>query len=342
MQPGIDSFKWQLDVQVYNLTRLGMLEDNEYHILVFVEGHLKNNIPDWSDLERKNVKVFYYVDDKNRCDHLIKQFNYQPLLRPWMAALHFKKYRELEKEVIFYIDSDIVFTKQFDYQQFAKDDINYLSFTGNREKEYNYISYSYFENKINSDDVAETKKATILNSNIIENLTQLCGITAEKFKEEELNTGGAQYILKNIDYKFWSDVMDGCMMIRLYLSNMNQRYFKGETPQEKENKGFQSWCADMWSILFTLWKRGDNTLCPIELDFAWKNTSLEQLEKLNIYHDAGHHESEEEGVKYDLFNKRKYIKGGTPFEEDLSYISKKHAVSFYITEIQNTKLKHNG
>lgn len=345
MQPASGYFKWQLEVQIHNLNRLGMLEGNEYHILGFLTE--EQDQPNWSDLESENVKVFFYKDDKGKCAHLIKQFNYQPLLRPWMASLHFRKNRDLSNEAIFYMDSDIVFTKKLDFTPFLQDAVSYLSLTGNRKTGYNYISYSYFNNKIQSDDVADNKKDIIQNSNIIKNLTNLCGVSEEMFREQELNIGGAQYLLKNINYKFWDDVLDGCMMIRLYLSNMNQRYFKGDTPQEKENKGFQSWCADMWSVLFNIWKNGGQTQCPKELDFAWKNTKLEELDECYIYHDAGHHEITEDGIHYYLFNKRKldYLEEKiTPFEDDLNDVSKIHSVSFYISEIKNTNKnkKHNG
>ena len=61
---------------------------------------------------------------------------------------------------------------------------------------------------------------------------------------------------------------------------------KGKNPQEKEDNGFQSWCADMWALLYNLWKTAD-TRVPIEFDFAWSTDLISRADEVYILHNAG-------------------------------------------------------
>lgn len=112
------------------------------------------------------------------------------------------------------------------------------------------------------------------------------------------------------------------------LRSVNRRFF------ENENKGFQSWCADMWSILFTLWKREQKTFCPWQMDFCWATDPIGKWDQVQIYHDAGATSRNVNNAI--LFHKReaKYINNlGTPFEDDLSDVSKDYCSSNYVKEI---------
>jgi hypothetical protein len=112
------------------------------------------------------------------------------------------------------------------------------------------------------------------------------------------------------------------------LRSVNRRFF------ENENKGFQSWCADMWSILFNLWKRQYNTSCPWQMDFCWATDPIGKWDQVQIYHDAGATSRNHDNAI--LFHKReaKYINNiSTPFTDDLSDVSKDYCSSNYVKEI---------
>lgn len=266
----------------------------------------------------------------------IQSFGYSPLNRPWMLRKHFDAFPELKEKAIFYHDSDVVFTKWLDFSPFLNDDVNYLSNT------VSYIGAKYFDNKIK--DVDPRKLDTYNKIDVLTASLRMFGLTREIAEKNQENSGGAQYLLKNIDSKFWSDVFDGCLYLKIYLMNINQKYFPGVTPLERENKGFQSWCADMWSVLWNLWKRGE-TRCPKELDFAWRDGDLSLWEKCYIYHDAGAAQREEKdnegNVKiHKLFQKELLAYRNnekTPFDDDLNYVSQKYCSSKYVEEILQTK-----
>jgi hypothetical protein len=49
----------------------------------------------------------------------------------------------------------------------------------------------------------------------------------------------------------------------------------------------QSWTADMWAVLWGLWKRGGATKVHKELNFSWATSSVEEYFTNSIFHLAG-------------------------------------------------------
>jgi hypothetical protein len=131
----------------------------------------------------------------------------------------------------------------------------------------------------------------------------------------------------------------------------------GDTVDERENNGFQSWCADMWAMLWTLWGTGAPVTCPEEMDFTWATDRIEEWGVYNsLYHDAGTVNDEpinKEGDK--LFYKRgNRVQDGenkvwnyairwkhpllrTPFMDDLSYVSQKYCSFNYVRELKQAQ-----
>lgn len=143
-------------------------------------------------------------------------------------------------------------------------------------------------------------------------------------------TGGAQYILKGIDYTFWEDVERMCVEIRKkfyynILGSVNNKYFKSE------NAGFQSWCADMWAVNFSLWKRGIQTDVTPLLDFSWATDNWETYTKKPIYHNAG-----ALNMHGNLFRKAKWIEE-SPIGKSLGLPPKDSANRAYVLAIQEVK-----
>jgi len=88
---------------------------------------------------------------------------------------------------------------------------------------------------------------------------------------------------------------------------VNRRFFANE------NKGFQSWCADMWGVLYNLWARGVETKVVPEMDFAWASDPIEKIDKVGIFHNAGVVSDEFNG--HPAFYKGKYHTGINPFKD---------------------------
>lgn len=322
-QPNDRYFCWQLRVQLHNLRKYG-LSDKYAALVWYHKDRAKGEdfSEEWKKLEDDypEAEFYFYSDSSGELGRMIKMFNYIPLLRPWLLNKHFVENPELKDKAILYMDSDVVFTKEPDFSALLEDDVCYLSDTKS------YISAGYFDSK--EKDVLPDKLEEYKKVDVLDELTREFDLTRHYAVAQQENSGGAQYLLKNIEPSFWQDVFSGCIKVLLNLRSVNRRFF------ESEDKGFQSWCADMWSILFNLWRRGKDTACPKEMDFVWATDPIEKWDKVQIYHDAG--ATSRNHDKAILFHKRehKYINNlGTPFEDDLSDVSDKYCSKNYVREI---------
>lgn len=327
-QPNDSYFIWQLRVQLSNFRKYGY--SDRCRILVYKHTNRlggEDFQAKWDLLAKDypEAKFFFYEDKEGGLQKTISTYDYIPLLRPWLLAKHFKENPELQKDAILYLDSDVVFTKHLDFTPFLDDDICYLSDTKS------YISAQYFDSKIK--DVLEEKKEEYEKIDVLDGATKLIGVNREIAVANQEGSGGAQYLLKDIDHHFWEAVFIGCIRIKTYLRYINRQYF------ESEDKGFQSWCADMWSVLWNLWAKGATTQCPPELNFCWATDHITKWDRCYLYHDAG---ASTRPIKegHRLFHKRDlpYVNNQRePFEDDLSYVSSEYCSKKYVEEIIEAK-----
>lgn len=327
-QPNDSYFLWQLRVQLYNFRKYGYSKD--YRILVWKHNNRDKGedfMPQWQALEADypEAKFFYYEDTDGGLSRTISTYNYIPLLRPWLLQKHFSEYPELQKDAILYLDSDVVFTKSLDFSPFLDDDICYLSDTRS------YISAQYFDSKIK--DVLPDRLEDYKKIDVLEESCKLMGISREIAESNQESSGGAQYLLKNIDATFWEEVFLGCIKIGVQLRSINRRFFKDE------DAGFQSWCRDMWAVLWNIWKRGMKTECPRELDFCWATDDISKWDRVYLYHDAG---ASTRPVRegHMLFHKRelRYLNNEvSPLQEDLSFVSSEYCSKNYVREIEEAR-----
>lgn len=276
-----DDLRFTWEVRVF----LSNLRSNNYsnlaRILVYKNpGNSGKNDKIWKELEEDypESKIFYYEDTENVIN-IIKIFNYIPLLRLYVLKRHFQEY-DLSKDAIFYCDSDIIFHKYLDFSKFLEDDINYLSWTGSPDRTSNYIWSDYIDGK--EKDVIPEKLEKYKKLDVLNQMGELSSLSRDILVANKERTGGAQYLLKNIDYTFWEDCLNLCCSLRYFLHReINPEFF------QSEDKGIQSWCSDMWAVLYTLWKRNKITECPRELDFSWATDELSSLDNTYILHNAG-------------------------------------------------------
>lgn len=341
VQPDDLNFAWPVDVYLSNFLSKGLL--HTCHVLIYVKS---DNIPEspqpyWQKLIKKypEAKFFFYMDTENFYGREIKPYGYIPLLRPWCLEKHFTRFPELKDKVIFYHDSDIVLTDHpFEINELCKGEVNYLTKTYNGSKESNYLDYYYFEDIINK--VKPELREAWIEWDVLSRALKGFGLSKEFLKEQSPNTGGAQYILKNIDADFWRDVRTGCKFLLLVFDTANNSFMPGSTPIERLENGIQAWCVDMWSLLWNLWKRGYKTECPPSMDMCWATDLIDKWNKASIYHDAGASARPVEEGHW-LFHKRNkdYVNNiKTPFEDDLSYVSPKYCSYNYVKEIEAAKL----
>ena len=117
----------------------------------------------------------------------------------------------------------------------------------------------------------------------MDQMCQIVGIDEQLVKDNELNSIGAQYLMKGVSWRFWADVERDCENLFRDITATNN-VKKSADPRYHE---LQIWCSDMWSLLWNAWKMGKETICHPELEFAWGTSTQEDWDKLNIFHNAG-------------------------------------------------------
>lgn len=279
-------FLWECRTFLTNLKEHGYSDKTT--LLIFQQRNffMEDFSPEWAYMQEDFPETeFVYYKDVTNITRVCSIFHYIPLFRLYVLQEYFKKNPQLEQEAILYVDSDIIFTKPIDFTQFLEDDINYVSWTGNPERTDNYLWQPYFDNKIANaapERIEQYKRLDVLGK-----VASICGTTREAITANNDNIGGAQYLLKNITSQFWTDCFNACCEIKLYLEGINGIFMKGDTRQEKEDKGFQSFCADMWAVIFTLIAKEREIRAPKEMDFIWSTDRIEKLETASILHNAG-------------------------------------------------------
>jgi hypothetical protein len=327
VQPDDVYYTWQVHAWIESLKELGY--SNKATVIVFTPGFRKKS-DKWDKIVSlyPEVEFVFYRDDENQVTN--KLGVYIPILRPWCLTKYFADRPEMKYKAIFYCDSDVLFTKNLDIQKFLNDDICYLSDTNS------YINASYFDSKMR--DVLPEKLEDYKKIDVLNEAASIVGINREICEKNNLHSGGAQYLLKNVDAQFWAKVYNDCLLINRYLGNINKTYFPNE------NKGIQKWCSDMWAVLWVLWYREQETKVVKELDFAWATDPLSKLANVAIFHNAGIVSDTANG--YPAFYKGKYHTGQNPFNDPhLKTVleneeSKKYCTHFYLTHLMKIKEKY--
>lgn len=264
-QPHDPYFMWQCEVFITNFKEKGIPE-NQIHVVVWYPSSGLN--PEWDKLKRKyKAQFFFYKDEGVDLDLYI------PQLRPHIFKKHFEAMgRYFEDKQFFYHDADIIFNYLPDFRRLMEGNICWESDTSS------YLDYNYLHNK--------EKQGNIPENEAIKKLAEIGGVSVDTIQSYAGRTGGAQYLLKGIDSSFWSDVERQVLEIRRAFfynipGSINRRYFKNES------EGFQSWCADMWAVNFSLWSRGIKTDITPLLDFSWATDSYQTYLAKPIFHNAG-------------------------------------------------------
>lgn len=321
-----DYFSWQIHLWLENLKEINLI-DKAVVLLYKPKDRVKSKKWDYVFSLYPEITWREYEDDGTIAPLL---GIYIPIIRPYVMKKYAEEIGNMKDLSIFYCDSDILFTPNFTLEELIQDDIAYLSDTNS------YINASYFDNKIN--DVLPQKLEEYKKIDILDNIAKAIGISREMCVKNNLNSGGAQYLLKNVDENFWRKVLDDCITIRISLQGFNRKYFASE------NKGYQSWAADMWAVLWNLWYNDIETKVVKSLEFAWSPDPISKLEQCNIFHNAGIASIDQGG--YPCFYKGKYVDGSNPFTDpQLDEIlnneeSKKHCTWYYAKKLRELSIKY--
>jgi hypothetical protein len=300
-QPAIDYYAWQVEVMINNFKKNG-INPNNIDIVCSINN---GNIPDnWKTLQRhyNTVRFFFYNDERvNPC--------YISSIRPHILHKHFIEHPYLADEAIFYHDCDIVFTNPVNWNHLLEDDIWYLSDTQD------YISADYIKSK---------------GYGIYERMCEIVGIhqsIPEKYNDD--SSGGAQYLMKNIDADFWKKVYDDSEHLYQFFLDHLKAFPEGCL---NNYHPIQKWTADMWTVLWNAWYFGNETKIISEMSFTWPGRSIDEWGTHNILHNAGVTQ-ERESEK--LFFKGNYM-NNLPYDIKLEDFSEERCSYKYVEEIIET------
>jgi len=294
-QPATLYYAWQVEVMLNNFKQVG-INLNQVDIVCFIEDEIPE---EWDKLRHGYAARFFFYPDTRTSKKYISS------IRPNILKQHWKRHPELEKEVIFYHDCDIVFTKPLNLSQFTKDDIWYGSDTKW------YISYDYIIGK---------------GQDVFDKMVEVVDIDPQLVIDNTDNSIGAQYIMKSIDSSFWEDVEQDSENLFTKVSELNTI----KCNKDPKHHPLQIWCADMWAVLWNGWKRGHKTVCHPDLTFAWATSPEKEWDDNYIFHNAGVVDT-----KTGLFHKAQYM-NTLPYFQDL-FIKEGTSSRKYYELIQQTE-----
>ena len=285
-QPDEYYFYWQLELQIYNFRTL-KISLNKIHVLIGYDEQ-RGLSRDFTNFRRKysKVKIFTYSDTR-------KSRKYLSSLRPHILAKHFEQNPQLSKEVFFYHDSDIIFSRLPNFDTLIEGNTWYASNTRS------YLSTNYI--------LATAGEQLFLQ------MCEVVGIDPEQVKENDVHAGGAQYIIKGVNAAFWHKLERDCEKIYSLLAEA-ERTLNSDGFDEKPF--IQKWCSDMWAIWWNALIHEHKFEVHDELDFCWAHSPISEWHRTSILHYTG-------GVNKHtgrLFRKEDYVLH-SPFYEEHDMIS---------------------
>ena len=261
-QPDVPYFHWQCEVYGRNFIEKG-LDPSQIHMIFGLINGKKTPSDGAEKLKDMGFNVHFYNDNRDKK-------HYIPSVKPYLISKWLKDFPENGK-VFFLHDADIIFRETINYNKFLNDDTCYMSDTKG------YISYNYIL------DCCRRYESVYPNSTenqLIKEMSEVVGIDVEIIKNNEENSGGGQYIIKNTNYEIWEKIYKNSNELFDQMHDYQKRF--PISPGE-----IQFWTAEMWSLLWNLWFFGKKTKIVDELDFCWATDNIDIYEKKPILHMAG-------------------------------------------------------
>jgi hypothetical protein len=250
-QPATDYYAWQVEAYLENFIQLGY---NGNYIDV-VAGYTVGIPSSWREIQRKfpYVRFFFYEDTRGLN-------NYPPSIQSHILSKHFKEHPYLSQEAVFFHDCDFLFTKYFDFTKYLYDDKWYFSDT------ISYIGADYIKSK---------------GEKVLDKMCELVSIDRAIVEANQMNSGGAQKLMKNVTSEYWDSVFNDTMNLYNGLGELKN------AKKEGDEFSIQIWCASMWAELWNAWKLGFTVEVPKEFDFCWATCPIDRWRELSFFHNAG-------------------------------------------------------
>lgn len=328
--------QWQIQLLLESFKEHNF--NGDIRILLFKPLDRREWNKDWGKIEDRypNIKFFRYEDDGS-VHPLLR--SYHTIHRAYSLKKHWEQFPELKDNAILYLDSDVLLTKELNLEPYLQDNINY----GADIRSYN--NQAYFDGK--EGRVRPEKMEEYLREDPLEQMWKEHGVSRELLKEYNDDCAGVHYLLKNITVDIWDEVLTKSVPLIQRLEKLNQYFIEGDTPLDRKNNGWQSFCADIYILLWALYKRGGKTKILDCLNFTWSTDTYSKVNDTHWMHNCSiSSEDQFEGGLGKAFykGKRAYVNNlVTPFDEsEQSYIdsilnneiSKKYANYYYAEKIK--------
>lgn len=283
VQPDTIYFIWQVELQLYNLQQKNWPMKGIHVLFAYSEELGISQEAKFLCEKFPDCPVFFYSDTR-------KNRRYASTIRPHILQKHFVQFPELRHEAIFYIDSDVIFRELPDFTKLLSDDKWYAS---------NTKSYMSCDLLINAFGYEKFEK-----------MCDIIGVSAQEVIKNKSNTGGAQYIIKDIPSDFWHNVEIKSYELYDYLysilfENTNHNFFKIYP--------ISIWLTEMWVVYWNTILVGKPFVVHPIMDFCWANDTKEQWNSTYMLHYTGGYEG--------AFFRKTDFTYLAPFYSDLSYIS---------------------
>jgi hypothetical protein len=317
-QPDVPYFIWQIKLYVHNFIENG-INPNQIHVVLGIVNNAEKPSEESLKLKEFGINVHHYTDFR-------RKKHYIPSIKPYLISNWIQSNPKFG-ELFFLHDADIIFKDLPNFEGLLKDDICYLSDT------IGYIGYDYIMDCCNR---YEQHHPTSEKGQLIKEMADIVGLEVDVIKQNQENSGGGQYLIKNTTCEMWDKIYKDS--INLYNQMMDYQRRFPISPGE-----IQFWTAEMWAVLWNFWMYGLETKVTRELDFSWATDSITVYDKRPILHMAG--------VTDDLKN-RKFYKGDfinvDPIEKlknepnCFDYIEKDSATLKYIDVMKSYLKKHQN
>jgi hypothetical protein len=261
-QPDVPYFHWQVKLYTHNFIEKG-INPCQIHVIFGLMNNQKEPSEGALELCDYGYNVYFYDDRRiNK--------SYIPSIKPYLVSQWLYENPQYGK-TFFLHDADIIFKELPDFNSMMGDDVCYLSDT------IGYIGYNYIMDCCGR---YEKNHPNSEKGQLLKEMANVVGLDVEKIKLNQDNSGGGQYLLKNMTYELWEKIYLDCVPLYLQMHNYNKRF--PISPGE-----IQFWTAEMWSLLWNLWLSNFKTKVVPELDFSWATDDLKIYEKKPILHMAG-------------------------------------------------------
>ena len=317
-QPDVPYFIWQIKLYVHNFIENG-INPNQIHVVLGIVNNTDKPSEESLKLKDFGINVHHYTDYR-------RKKHYIPSIKPYLISNWIQSNPEHGK-LFFLHDADIIFRELPNFDKLLNDDISYLSDT------IGYIGYEYIMDCCNR---YEQHHPSSEKGQLIKEMADIIGLDVDTIKENQQNSGGGQYLIKNTTCEMWDKIYKDSTNLYNQMMDYQRRF--PISPGE-----IQFWTAEMWAVLWNLWMYGLKTKVTRELDFSWATDSIKVYERRPILHMAG--------VTDDLKN-RKFYKGDfinvDPIEKlkndpsCFDYIEKDSATLKYVDVMKSYLKKHQN